>query len=249
MLTPEIYQALIYIIYSFLAPIITSGGGFLVSNALTFTGVGLIVATGMTSLYFLMNGVIVTGIFWKDIIWNEVRSILPLAALGSVFGALFLSQINPAFLLTCMLYFALRFLYKGTLGKDPVSSESKVSIWSMALLSGFLAGTALPGGGLRNSYLLSQGYSISQMHGTTNIIGIACWGIKIFVLLEMSILNYGNFKAIFIAIPFLLISNILLRKGLLHLPKSVSTKISIFAMALFSVYAVVVLALVYKDIF
>lgn len=237
----EIYQTLVYVVYSFLAPIVTSGGGFLVSNALTFTGVSLIVAAGMTSSYFLVNGLIVVGVFRKDILWDEVKNILPLAALGSFFGALFLSQISSTFLLACMLYFSLRFLYDGLFKKKSEKKENKLSIWSMALLSGFLAGTALPGGGLRNSYLLSKGYSLSQMHGTTNLIGIVCWAIKIAILVQSTVLVYGNFKPVVIAIPFLLVSNYLLRKGLLGLPKSVSTKISIFAMALFSVYAVVTL--------
>lgn len=237
----EIYQTITYVVYSFLAPIITSGGGFLISNILTFTGVSLITAAGMTSSYFLANGLIVVGTFWKDIIWSEVKQILPLAAFGSIFGALFLTQLNPVILLTCMLYFALSFLYKGILKKKEDKKESRLSVWTMSLLSGFLAGTALPGGGLRNSYLLSKGYSLPQMHGTTNFIGVVCWTLKIIILFETSVLAYSNFKAVFFAIPFLFISNYLLRKGLLNLPKSISTKISIFAMGLFSVYAVIIL--------
>ena len=238
----EIYQSLIYIVYSLFAPIITSGGGFLVSNLLTFTGVGLITAVGMTSSYFFANGLIVIGTFWKDIIWSEVKNILPLAAFGSLFGAIFLTHINPNILLAAMLYFALSFLYKSTIKKDEVKKESKLSIWSMALLSGFLAGTALPGGGLRNSYLLSKGYSLHQVHGTTNFIGVVCWSLKLFVLFESGLFTYQNFKAIFIAFPILILTNILLRKGLFKLPKSISIKISIFAMALFSIYAIALLA-------
>lgn len=241
MLITEIYQALIYIIYSFLAPVITSGGGFLISNILTFTGVGLVVATGMTSSYFLVNGLVVVITFWKDIIWKEVGQILPLAALGSIFGAIFLTHINPAILLACMLYFALSFLYKGVVKKESKKEESKLSVWSMSLLSGFLAGTALPGGGLRNSYLLSKGHTLQQVHGTTNFIGVVCWALKIIILFETSVLVYENFKAVLFAIPFLIISNILLRKGLLKLPKSISAKVSIVAMIIFSVYAIVAL--------
>ena len=238
-----IYQTLIYVVYSFFAPIITSGGGFLVSNVTTLTGVSLITAAGMTSAYFMVNGVFVVITFWKNIIWTEVRQILPLAALGSVFGALFLSRLSPSVLLALMLYFALRFLYEGVFKKgNGVRKEPKLSTWSMALLSGFLAGTALPGGGLRNSYLLSKGHSLSEMHGTTNFIGIVVWTIKLSILFEASLLTYKNFEGVLFAAPFLLVSNILLRKGLLTLPKEISRKISIFAMALFSVYAIVALA-------
>ncbi len=239
----EIYQASTYVVYSFLAPIITSGGGFLVSNVLTWTGVGLIVATGMTSSYFLVNGLIVVGTFWKDILWDEVNLILPLAAIGSLLGALFLSRLNPAILLALMLYFSLKFLFDRLVRKSPANEEAGLSVWIMALLSGFLAGTALPGGGLRNSYLLSRGYSLPQVHGTTNFIGVILWTIKIATLFEMSILTLKDFRAVWIALPFLFVSNFLLRKGLLNLPKKVSNVISIIAMGLFSVYAVVVLIL------
>lgn len=239
----EAYQALTYVVYSFLAPIITSGGGFLVSNVLTWTGVGLIVATGMTSSYFLVNGIIVVGTFWKDILWSEVKLILPLAAIGSLLGALFLSRLNPAILLAFMLYFSLKFLLDRLVRKNPAKEETGLSVWIMALLSGFLAGTALPGGGLRNSYLLSRGYSLPQMHGTTNFIGVIVWAIKITTLFEMSILTFRDFNAVWIAVPFLFISNFLLRKGLLKLPKKASNMISVFAMGLFSVYAIIVLVI------
>lgn len=237
MILTEIYQALIYIIFSLLSPIITSGGGLLVSNALTFTGVSLIVAAGMTSTYFLVNGLIVVGTFWKDIVWYEVRKILPLASLGSILGALFLTQISPVILLTFMLYFALSFLYEGVFNQKKIKKETKLSVWFMSLLSGFLAGTILPGGGLRNSYLLARGHTIPEVHGTTNFIGVICWSLKIVLLFEASVLSGENFKAILIAVPFLFISNFLLRKKLLQLPKALSLKISIFAMALFSAYA------------
>ena len=202
---------------------------------------GLIVAAGMTSSYFLVNGIIVVVTFWKDIIWAEVRQILPLAAVGSIFGALFLSQINPIILLVLMLYFALSFLYKGVIKDEQTKKESKLSIWTMSLLSGFLAGTALPGGGLRNSYLLSKGYTIPQMHSTTNFIGAIAWSLKLIILLEASVLNLQNLKAVLIAIPLLILSNFLLRKGLLNISKQMSKKISIFAMGSFSVYAMFII--------
>ena len=151
----ELYQLLVFVVFSFIAPVVTFGGGILVSNALTFNHVNLIMATGITISYFLVNGLIVMVMFRKYIVWFEVKAILPLATIGSILGALVLSYMSPIFLLGLMLFFALRFLFATIFIKNAEQTETKISIWLMALLSGFLASAALPGGGLRNSYRVS----------------------------------------------------------------------------------------------
>ena len=242
----EFLQASIFIIFSILAPVITFGGGIIVSNGLTFTGINLVQAAGITIMYFLVNGIIATVTFWKNIIWSEVKAILPISTIGSVLGALFLSKISPTILLIFMLYFALRFLYQHIFEKENIkykTNENNLSKWSMALLSGFLSSAALPGGGLRNTYLLSKGYLLHQVHGTTSIIGIIGWALNIFILFQTDILKISNTYVILIVIPFLILSNYKIKKGLLHLPKSISHKISLVVILLFSLYAIVSLVL------
>lgn len=230
------YQVVIYSIYSLLAPIVTAGGGSIVSNALTFTGVSLTVAAGMTSFYFLVNSLIVVPVFWKNIIWSEVRSLVLPAVIGALFGAFFLININETILLGLMFLFSLKFIYEFS-QKGVKKDQNKLEVWVVGVTSGFLTGTALPGGGFRNSYLLSRGYNLANVHGTQNLIGVMCWVIKLTVLFNASVLSFVNIEGVFWALPVLFLTNYVLQKKLKELGQSISKKISLIAMIVFSIYA------------
>lgn len=234
----DFYQSLIFIGFSILAPVMTFGGGILVSNALTFTGINLVTAVGVTICYFFVNGIIVIAMFRGHIIWSEVKAILPLATVGSVLGALFLSLINPIVLLLFMLFFAVRFLLQSVYKNEKAKEETKLSTGVIALLSGFLASAALPGGGLRNSFMFAKGYSVSEVYGTTQIIGIIGWAVNIVILLQKKILVPQSSYVIFLIVPILICSNFLLQKGLLKVPKSWSKTISFITIFAFTLYAV-----------
>lgn len=237
-----IYELFIYVVYSLLAPIVTAGGGSIVSNALTVTGVSLTVAAGMTSFYFLMNALIVIPIFWKNIVWHEVRLLIVPAIIGAVLGAFFLVNISEIVLLGFMFLFSIKFIYE-FFQKSKKNNQSKLEVWSVGLISGFLTGTALPGGGFRNNYLLASGYSLAEVHGTQSVIGIVCWVTKLMILFNVSILSFTNVKGVFLALPVLIFTNYILQKKLKSLGKSISKKISLLAMMIFSVYAFVSIVL------
>ena len=243
----SIFQAAVYVAYSFLAPIITAGGSLLVANVLSFVGIDLIRAAGLTSIFFLFNSIIVIAVFSKDIVWSEVGRFLPVSLIGSITGALFLVRISPKVLLFCMFCFSLYFIYQKLSGSAKSNAVEKPDSFlreqTVALLSGMVQGAALPGGGFRNAYFLSRGFSISQMHGTTNAIGILLYVAKISTLFGASILASGDFIGVLIAFPFLILSNILLRRGLIKLPKKAADRITLAAMTLFSIYAAIVIVL------
>lgn len=230
------YQVVIYSVYSLLAPIVTAGGGSIVSNTLTFTGVSLTVAAGMTSFYFLINSLIVIPVFWKNIIWSEVRLLVLPAAAGALFGAFFLANINATILLGLMFLFSLKFIYEFS-QKGAKKDPNKMEVWMVGITSGFLTGTALPGGGFRNSYLLARGHNLAAVHGTSNLIGIVCWIIKLTVLFNASILSFVNVEGVLWALPILLLTNYVLQKKLKELGQPISKKISLIAMVIFSIYA------------
>lgn len=232
------YQVVVYSIYSLLAPVITAGGGSIVSNALTFTGVSLTVAAGMMSFFFLMNALIVVPVFWKNIIWSEVRSLIIPSMIGAALGAFFLVNVNDVLLLGLMFIFSLKFIYE-FFQKNSKNNQNKLEVWLVGLISGFLSGTALPGGGFRNSYLLANGHDLAAVHGTSNFIGIVCPIIKLTILFNVSILSFANVEGVFWALPILLFTNYILQKKLKKLGKSISKKISLLAMIIFSVYAFV----------
>lgn len=241
----HIFEAIVFVTYSFLAAIITAGGGMIVTNVLSLADIDLIKATGLTSSYFLVNSLIVVYIFRKDIVWSEVRSLVPTAIPGAFIGALFLVNINPTILLTLMFGFSLNFIYKKIkiIDKKTVVDDSKYRKYFVGLFTGAISASALPGGGFLNSYLASKGYSLHQMFGTLSFTLILVWTVKVSVMLNSGILAFSDFTGVAIAFPFLIVSNILVRKGLIKLSKSTTDKITIFAMIIFSLYALVTIAL------
>lgn len=237
----HIFEAMVFVGYSFLAPIITAGGGMLVTNVLSLAHINLIKATGLTSSFFLINAIIAIYIFKKDIVWGEVKNILPVAILGGFIGSVFLTNVKPAVLLSLMLIFSLRFIYKKikiidvkTIQKDSLLKEQLTG-----LFVGVLTGSALPGGGFLNAYFASKGFTLRQMFGTLNFVLPFVWIVKLSVMINAGILVPVDFLGIVIASPFLIISNILIRKGLINLSKPTTDKITILAMSIFSIYALV----------
>lgn len=243
MLSLYIFEAAVFIIYSFFAAIITAGGGMLVSNVLSFGGIDLIRATGLTSSYFLVSTIIGAYVFRKEIVWREVKNLLPVVILGSFIGSLFLVNINSLILLSLMLIFSVYYIYKKIriLGTEAIQQDSFWKEQLIGLFAGSLTGTALPGGGFLNSYFASKGFTLSQMFGTLNFIIPFAFLIKVSVMLNAGLLAPSDFTGIAIAFPFLIASTSLVRKGLISLSKSVTDKITIFAMALFTIYALAII--------
>ncbi len=235
------FEATVFVVYSFLAPIITAGGGMLVSNALHIglPDIDLVKATGLTSSYFLVNSIIVISIFRRDIVWREVVNILPATIVGAFIGATILVNIGSIYLLIFMFGFSIYFIYKKVkiTGTTAVRKDSALREKFIGFLGGAITGSALPGGGFLNSYFGSKGFTLQQMFGTLNMTLIFVWIVKVSVMVNAGILVPTDFIGVLIAFPFLIGSNYLLRHGLIKLSKSVTDTITILAMSLFSLYS------------
>jgi uncharacterized protein len=237
------FEAGVFIAYSFLAAIITAGGGILVTNVLSLADINLIKAAGLTSSFFLVNAIIGVYIFRNDIVWREVKNLIPVLILGSFIGSIFLVNINPIILLSLMLVFSLYYIYK-KIKTIEIKGIQQDSFWReqlIGLFAGSVTGAALPGGGFLNSYFASKGFTLSQMFGTLNFVIIFVWTVKVSVMMNAGILVPSDFIGIAIAFPFLVVTNTLVRKGLIKLSKSTSDKITVLAMSIFSLYALVVI--------
>lgn len=79
------------------------------------------------------------------------------------------------------------------------------------------------------------------MFGTLSFILPFIFAIKLGVMFESGILVSSDLWGVIIATPFLIGSNILVRKGFLKLSKSTTDKITILAMSIFSIYALVII--------
>ena len=235
----HLYEAGVCIAYSFLAAIITAGGSTIVSNVLSLGGINLIRATGITSSFFLINACIIFYVFRRDVVWGEVKNILLVNIIGAFIGATVLTHISVTLLLSLMLVFSVYFIYKKVKGTGH-SERRHSSFWSeqfIGLFSGSVTGAALPGGGFLNSYFASKGYTLQQMFATTNFIMIFIFFVKVSVMLSTHVIVSSDFIGVGIAAPFLILSNYLVRKGLLKLSKRVSDILTILAMSIFSLYA------------
>lgn len=238
----HIYEALIFITYSFLAPIVTAGGSMITTNALNiFTGIDIIKATGLTSTFFLINTTISLYVFRKEIVWRDARNLLIPCIIGSFIGALFLVNIDAVVLLLLMFIFSIQFIYKKIKNINNVKIV-KDSFWKeqgIGFFAGAVTGAALPGGGFLNSYFASKGFTLSQMFGTISFILPIVFLVKVSVMIESNIISLRDLIGVLYATPFLIISNILIRKGMLKLSKKMTDNITIIAMGVLSVYLLV----------
>ena len=235
------FEAGVFIVYSFLAAVITAGGSMLVTNALGLANINLIKAAGLTSSYFFVNAIIVCYVFRKDIVWREVKNILPISVLGSFVGAVFLVNINPVILLSLMFIFSIYYIYKKIkiIDTKVIKKDSFLKEQFVGLFAGSVTGAALPGGGFLNSYFASKGFTLSQMFGTLNFILLFVFFVKVSVMFEAGLLVPSDLIGVGIAVPFLVFSNILVRRGLIGLSKDATNKITLLAMSIFSIYALV----------
>ncbi len=238
----HIYEALIFITYSLLAPLVTAGGSMLTTNALViFTDIDLVKATGLTSAFFLVNTAISFYVFRKDVVWREAKNLLVPCIVGTFIGSLFLVNIKPIILLSLMFGFSIYFIYK----KIKIVDSTKItkgSFWKEQLIgffSGSVIGAALPGGGFLNSYFASKGFTLSQMFATISFLMPIVFLVKLSVMLKVHIIEMNDLVGVLYATPFLTVSNVLIRKGMLKLSKTTTDRLTIVAMVVLSLYLLV----------
>ncbi len=238
----HIYEAIIFVAYSFLAPLVTAGGSMITTNALyIFTDIDIIKATGLTSAFFLVNTAISLYVFRKDVVWREAKNLLMPCIVGAFLGSLLLVNMSPIILLSLMFVFSLYFIYKKIRIVEG-ALVPKDSFWKeqiVGLFSGAVIGAALPGGGFLNAYFASKGFTLSQMFGTISFLMPIVFLVKISVMLEASVIQSSDLIGVLYAIPILVVSNILIRKGMLKLSKTVTDRLTILAMSILCVYILI----------
>ncbi len=238
----HIYEALIFIAYSFLAPVVTAGGSMLTTNALNiFTDINIIKATGLTSSFFFVNAIISLYVFRKDVVWRDAKNLLIPCVVGAFIGSLFLVNMKPIILLVLMFVFSVYYVYKKIkiIDKTTVVKDSFWKEQFIGIFAGSVTGAALPGGGFLNSYFASKGFTLSQMFGTISFLLPVIFLVKISVMLEAKIIQPSDLVGVLYAIPFLFVSNIIIRRGMLKLSKSLTDKITILAMVILSIYLLI----------
>ena len=77
------------------------------------------------------------------------------------------------------------------------------------------------------------------MFGTISFLLPIVFLIKISVMLEAKIIKPDDLIGVVYALPFLMVSNILIRKGMIKLSKTVTDRLTVLAMSILSIYLLV----------
>ena len=229
-----IVAALVFVIYSFLAIFIPAGGSVIISSILAIF-VEPHKAIGLTVFYFFINGIIASYIFRKHIDFKYFKKLLIPSIIGAVIGAFLLVSINKNILLGIMIISAIYFLFKKIrqmLIKQKKKSKSKWGFGEIytGLVSGVVQGAGLPGGGMRNSYLLSEGLTLAEMNGTTNLIGIFITIITTYSLVTGKLLSFSDFNIFIWIAPLMILTTWLSRHAILKINEKYMDWLVIYSM-------------------
>lgn len=191
-------------------------------------------AIGLASFYFLLSGIIRIYLFRKNIQWSEIKILLPLSLVAAFFGSLALVAINSMLLLIIVFSFAVYFFLK-RINLIPKSNNKKkikphYTTGFVGLFSGFLQGSGLAGSDLRNSYLLGKGLNISQLHGTTALVGASIFLLATLVRLQTNQLTIPDLIPLLYIFPFILAGTLLGRKLLYKFSEKTTNVIVIVVM-------------------
>ncbi len=196
-------------------------------------------AVGLASFYFLLGGIIRTFLFRKNIKWHEIKILLPLSLLTAFIGALSLVAINSTLLLILVFAFTIYFFLKRIKIISPLQSNSPASRYTagfIGLFSGFLQGAGLAGSDLRNSYLFGKGLNISELHGTTALIGASNFLLATVVRLFTDQLTVPDLIPLLYIFPFILIGALLGRKILYTVSEKTTNVIVVAVMVVIIIF-------------
>ena len=98
------------------------------------------------------------------------------------------------------------------------------------LVSGVVQGAGLPGGGMRNSYLLSEGLTLAEMNGTTNLIGIFITIITTYSLVTEKLLSFSDFNIFIWIAPLMIFTTWLSRHAILRVNEKYMDWLVIYSM-------------------
>lgn len=179
-------------------------------------------AIGMATFVFFLSAPPRVFLFWEDIQWHEVKSLLLPSAFAALVGALTLNIVPGRWLLILILLFSIYFLLK-KLDIVPTSIKvSKMTSYAIGVLSGFLQGTGLSGSDIRNQYLYANGLRIAEVHGTTAMIGGMNFLIASLVRLYSGQLTIPDIPLLLYLFPVIFLATWLGKKALYKISPRIS---------------------------
>lgn len=200
-------------------------------------------AVAVATLFFLLTCIPRIYLFRHYIRWDIVKLLWPVSIIGAIIGSLMFTQINEIVITLIIFGFLLWFLYQKIIAISQKTKQEKKptkhGVLFIGLLSGGLQGTGLAGSDLRNSYLLSKGLSISNIHGTTALIGASTFLFASIVRVQSGQLTWEMAAPIFALFPIIVIATYTGRHVTLKLSKKWQDRLALLVMivALFALIA------------
>lgn len=199
-------------------------------------------AIGLASFYFVLSGIVRIFVFRKHIRYEYIKSLLPVSIVGAIFGALSLIEINSNILFIIILLFIFYFVYKKIreIINKKVSEKKlhKLTFGIVGLFSGFLQGFGLAGSDLRNGYLYSEKLTLTEVHGTTALIGTANFFIATIVRIYTHQVNLVDLTILLYLLPFIIVATYIGKKALLKINKKYTNYLILTIMILMAVLLV-----------
>lgn len=177
-------------------------------------------AISLAIFFFLLSAIIRLGFFKRDVLFEEVKKLLPLALVTAPIGSLVVVFINSTLLVFLVFLTALYFLLK----KLRVLKMNKGLFggYFTGAFSGFLQGAGLGGSDIRNAYLYSKDLTINQVHGTTALIAIPIFAVATLTRLLTNQVTVSDLLPILYFLPVLFVGVWFGKKALVKLPQKIT---------------------------
>jgi uncharacterized protein len=191
-------------------------------------------AIGLASFFFLLAGIIRIFFFRKNIIWHEVRGLLPVSLLMAFVGSYSLLAINEKILLLIILLVTSYFFVKKIRNMNDDRNQKKDHCLyrpAVGIFSGFLQGAGFPGSDVRNSYLYSRGLTLSELHGTSSFIGTSIFSLATIVRLSTGQLTVSDISPFMYLFPIMIVATYVGRHVLHKMNKRISNIVILLVMA------------------
>lgn len=138
-------------------------------------------AIGIGYLAFLIGNIQRVYLFRKNIFGEEknvhyLKIMIPVSIVGAIFGGLLLSNLNIKLMFVLIIFSSVYFIFKtlkSLVKENPTSKSEKINLTAIpvALFTGFLQGSSLPGVDIRNNFLRSHISEVS-VRSVSSTIGL-----------------------------------------------------------------------------
>ncbi|MCB9810882.1 MAG: sulfite exporter TauE/SafE family protein [Candidatus Nomurabacteria bacterium] len=198
-------------------------------------------AIGLVAFFFMVNSLVKTIVFRKDVLPKYIKKMLPISIVMAMIGTYVVSLVSSMMLLVLIFimsaYFLLKKIYEMYNVQERRKNIHEPTLVIVSIISGFMQGTGLgAGGALRKVYLLSENISLQQMHGTTSLISFVVLSLAFLVRLETEQLTLDQVIPIVYIVPIITVATLFGKKVLGRLSKKTADVIGIIAMLLITVF-------------